>query len=135
MREDLKTFLDEWRVDPAKAKPAFMEFYNYLSSLPGVELDFKPRPGVTWSLRAKNAAQKKRDVFILVDVVDDDPANRWLSVCFYADMITDPEEVGDFVPKGLLGEDARCFNIEDDESAALTYALARAAEAAESAAR
>jgi len=28
-------------------------------------------------------------------------------------MITDPEERGDFVPEGLLGEYAHCFDIEE----------------------
>jgi hypothetical protein len=66
-------------------------------------------------------------LFALVDVIDDDPAARWLSVCFYADMITDPEELGDVAPGGLAGEDARCFDLESGARA--DYILERLKEA------
>lgn len=134
MNDELKKFLDEWVVDPLPAKPMFMEFYDYLSGLPGVTLDFNSRPGVSRSLRAKHSSQKNREVFILVDVVDDDPENRWLSVCFYADMISDPEDRGDFVPAGLSGEDAACFNLDESDPELKEYVLARAREAAGAAA-
>jgi hypothetical protein len=38
----------------------------------------------------------------MVDVIDDDPEVRWLSVCFYGEMITDPDEAGELIPEGLL---------------------------------
>ncbi|MEJ2641832.1 MAG: hypothetical protein P8010_19880 [Desulfosarcinaceae bacterium] len=57
---------------------------------------------------------KKRvaQIVAMVDVIDDDPLDRWLSVCFYGEMAGDPKENGDFVPAGLLGEDTLCFDIE-----------------------
>ena len=48
----------------------------------------------------------------MVDVIDDDPADRWLSVCFFGDTITDPVGMGDLVPGGLLGQDGHCFDVE-----------------------
>ena len=45
----------------------------------------------------------------MVDIIDDDPADRWLSVCFYDELVDDPKGLGDEVPGGLLGEDAKCF--------------------------
>ena len=72
---------------------------------------------------------------MLVDVVDDEPEARWLSVCFYADMVNDPEELGDFVPSGLMGKDACCLNLEEDDPAMRDYILARLGEAAASAAK
>ena len=69
----------------------------------------------------------------MVDVIEDDP--RWLSVCFYGDMISDPEEKGDFVPGGLLGQDARCFDINQYSEEELRYIKARMDEACTAAAR
>jgi len=65
----------------------------------------------------------------MVDVIDDDPTDRWISVCFYGAMITDPEEKGNFVPEGLLGEDAHCFDIEEPNEKDLAYVEARLDEA------
>lgn len=71
----------------------------------------------------------------MVDVIDDDPANRWLSVCFYGEMISDPDENGDFVPEGLLGEDALCFDIDAWEDDLLVYVEKRLDEAYSAAGR
>ena len=103
--QDVRDFLDNWQADPLKAKEAFVVYKDFLVGLSGVSLDFKARPGISYSLRARHEAQRKRELFVLVDVVDDEPESRWLSVCFYADMITDPDEKGDYVPEGLMGED------------------------------
>jgi hypothetical protein len=65
----------------------------------------------------------------MVDIIDDDPENRWLSVCFYDDLVSDPEERGDFVPKGLLGEDARCFDLDEADEDAVGYVAQRIREA------
>lgn len=126
-------FLAGWQKDDLGLKPAFEEFQDFLQAVPGVSLDFKARPGISYSLRAKGPGQKKRELFTLVDVVDDEPDARWLSVCFYADMVTDPDEFGDFVPQGLLGEDAICFNLDKDDAALQGYILDRLKEAAKNA--
>jgi len=68
-------------------------------------------------------------LFVMVDIVDDDPENRWLSVCFYGDMITDPNEEGDLVPEGLLGEDGYCFDLCEYDEAAISYLEQRIDEA------
>ncbi len=93
----LNTFITEWPASPEKNRDVFIHLQDTLASQAGVSLDFVPRPGVTYSLRAVHVHQKNRDLFVMVDVIEDDP--RWLSVCFYGDMITDPEEQGDFVPE------------------------------------
>lgn len=132
--QEVQDFLDTWQQDPLQAKKAFTDFQRFLAGRSGVSLDFKARPGVSYSLRARHESQQKRELFVLVDVVDDEPENRWLSVCFYADMITDPDESGDYVPEGLMGEDARCFNLDGDDPAMRDYIAARLAEAAQAAA-
>mgnify|MGYP000709343104 FL=1 len=50
-------------------------------------------------------------------------------------MVSDPGEKGDFVPGGLMGEDARCFNLEDDDAVMRDYIKARLAEAARKASK
>jgi hypothetical protein len=128
---ELNTFIEEWKETPEKNRETFLHFREYLAGKEGVNLEFIPRPGVTYSLRAAHAAQKKRGLFVMVDVIEDDP--RWLSVCFYSEMITDPEEKGDFVPEGLLGENAVCFDIEKHDDELIRYIEIRLDEACRSA--
>ena len=132
--QELETFLESWTADPNGAKEAFIRFRDFLLTTPDVRFEFKARPGVSYSLRAANPKQS-RPLFVLVDVVDDEPEARWLSVCFYADMINDPDELGDFVPSGLMGEDACCLNLEEDDAAMRDYILSRLGEAAAAAAQ
>lgn len=132
--KELDEFIKGWQTDSLNLKPAFVEYCEMLQALPDVSFEFHARPGISYSLRAKHTAQKDRPLFVLVDVVDDEPDSRWLSVCFYADMVTDPDEEGDFVPKGLLGCDAVCFNLDEENQAMKGYIADRIKEAAKNAA-
>ena len=132
-QQDFENFLSAWTEDPCNAKPVLERFRLLLLSLEGISLVYHCRPGVSYSIRARGTAQKKRDLFVLVDVVDDDPQNRWLSVCFYADMIKDVDEKGDWVPEGLFGEDANCFNYDEESAEMEAYIAERLKEGAESA--
>ncbi|MBQ7586322.1 MAG: hypothetical protein IJU40_08760, partial [Desulfovibrionaceae bacterium] len=125
---ELNTFLASWVDDPNLAKVAFIEYQKLLTQ-EGVSFSFKGRPGISYSLRAKHVNQTKRELFVLIDVVDDEPDKRWLSVCFYNDMVQDPLEKGDFVPQGLLNEDALCFNLDDNDSEQKAYIAERLQEA------
>jgi hypothetical protein len=131
----LEAFLNDWPDGPQRTRDAFVRLKKALDTLEQVSFDFVGRPGITYSLRARHARQQKRDLFAMVDVIDDDPSNRWLSVCFYAEMITDPEELGDFVPGGLLGEDACCFDLEAWDDSQIGYIEQRLAEACRAAAQ
>ncbi|CCH48563.1 hypothetical protein [Pseudodesulfovibrio piezophilus] len=124
---ELEEFVTAWDQDIAGAKPLFIELKKLLESLEETQIHFIARPGITYSMRGKKTSQEKRPLFVMVDVIDDDPAERWLSVCFFGDTITDPEELGDFVPGGLLGEDGHCFDAED--AGILEYIKARILEA------
>lgn len=128
--EALNELMASWQTDPLKARDAFKQYADFLAAQEGVDFDFKARPGVSYSLRAHHKAQQKRELFVLVDIIDDEPESRWLSVCFYADMISDPDELGDFVPQGLMGEDASCFNLDSHDPAMQAYIAARLGEAA-----
>lgn len=132
-RAELDALLDNWTDSGTNTKAAFSEYKDLLLSFENSTLSFKGRPGVSFSLRAKHENQTERDLFVLVDVVDDDPADRWLSVCFYADMINDADELGDWVPGGLMGEDACCFNLDEDDAAMRSYIKDRITDAFNSA--
>lgn len=132
-REELDALLEDWTESEAKTKAAFVDYKDLLLSFEGLSLSFKGRPGVSFSLRAKHDKQTDRELFVLVDVVDDDPADRWLSVCFYADMINDADELGDWVPGGLMGEDACCFNLDEDDAEMRAYIKDRITDAYNSA--
>ncbi|MFV0423297.1 hypothetical protein [Oleidesulfovibrio sp.] len=126
---ELSNLLSNWE-DYNGARKAFEMFKSHLESFDGVTFDFKARPGISYSLRAAHPNQQGRKLFTLVDIIDDDPAERWLSVCFYEDMINDPEELGDFVPGGLLGEDAHCLDLDEWDEERVEYIKARLSEAA-----
>ena len=113
MTQDLSAFIENWTEDANRVKPLFQAIRACLNGLEGVQLEYRGRPGISHSLRAKHAAQNRRPLFVLVDVIDDDPCARWLSVCFYADLVTDADSLGDVVPGGLMGEDACCFDIDE----------------------
>ena len=129
--KELESFINDWTDTEEQNKKAFIEIKDHLAAKAGVNLDFVPREGVTYSLRAKHENQKNKSLFVMADVIEDDP--RWLSVCFYGEMISDPDESGDYVPEGLLGEDAVCFDLEDYDQANINYIKARLDEAWKSA--
>ncbi|MFP4159788.1 MAG: hypothetical protein ACLFQ9_07045 [Desulfobacterales bacterium] len=128
----LENFINDWSSDAAGCRQVFLELKSHLDKYEDIALDFVPRPGVTYSLRASRLQQKKRPLFALIDVIDENP--RWLSVCFYEDLVTDPEEFGDMVPQGLLGEDGYCFDVESRDPAFVQYLCRRIDEAYEKAA-
>jgi hypothetical protein len=128
-------FLEEWQESEARPKKAFKRLRDYLSKLEDCTLEFNARPGVTYSLRAKHDNQSKRPLFVMADVIDDDPSQRWLSVCFYAELISDPDDIGEVAPEGLFGEDACCFDIDGYEEELLAYVEERIDEGCAAAAK
>ncbi len=130
----IDAWLANWTIDPMNAKNVFMTYYAWLKDN-GMTLEFNERPGISYSLRATHQNQSARPLFVLVDVVDDDAEERWLSVCFYNDMVNDPDELGDFVPQGLMGEDALCLNLDEESAEMAAYIFERIKEAAQSAAK
>ncbi len=129
--KDMCNLLEEWTSDSLYIKKAFIKFKDNLLKKDNITVNFISRPGITYSLRAtvKENPQTDKPLFVMVDIIDDDPENRWLSVCFYGEMITDPDDNGDFVPEGLLGEDACCFDLEEEDNSVLEYIQQRIDEA------
>ena len=108
----IDSYLSAWTEDPGDTKTAFLNILEELGSKEDTKLSFKDRSGICHSLRATRASQEWRPYFILVDVIDDDPADRWLSVCFYADTVDDPKGLGNHIPQGIKNLDGHCFDLE-----------------------
>jgi len=130
--QEMENFIESWQ-DTNGMKSIFLLLKNFIVAQKEADLSFNARPGVSYSLRAAHPGQKDRSLYVMTDVVDDDPNDRWLSVCFFGDMITDPEEKGDLIPGGLLGEDGYCFDITEPDDKLATYVEARIEEAYQSA--
>ena len=128
---EMSEFLEGWTNDPQDMKGAFIRLKERMSGKEHVTFTFISRPGVSYSLRAAmdNLGERERPLFVMIDIIDDDPENRWLSVCFYDDMVDDPDEKGDFVPGGLLGEDGLCFDLYEHDEALILYVGQRIDEA------
>lgn len=125
---EVETFIREWGGDENPMRNCFRELYLSVSGLESVSLEFVARPGISFSLRPRRVNQRDRSMYAMIDVIDDDPAERWLSVCFYGDMITDPEERGEVVPGGLAGDDGYCFDMYDPDEALTAYLKDRLTE-------
>ena len=117
--KELNDFLQNWGEDSEEAKIMFENLYAHAKSLQ-LALDYVGRPGVSHSLRL-GIPGAERPFFAMIDIIDDDPEERWLSICMYADVAEDPEEKGDLVPKGLNDQDALCFDIDETDEEITAY--------------
>lgn len=129
----LSIVLDDWPAAQAALKQAFVKLKTYAEKKEGASWSLVSRPGISYSLRfdlKPRPAGRKRPVFFLVDVVV--AGELFLSVCFYEDEITDPEEFGNAIPQGLFQETGYCFDVDDDncqDARLMTYLQARIDEA------
>ena len=124
---ELDAFIADWQDDPNGVKAAFLRLKKVLESLNEATVSFIPRPPASYSLRAE--PPRGRPVITMVDVATLD-GERFLSVCFYADTITDPDERGDLIPGGLLSQDGYCFDLDSGDADDVAYIEARIIEAA-----
>ncbi|WP_028585530.1 hypothetical protein [Desulfogranum mediterraneum] len=126
-KQEVESFLQGWEESVEGNKKTFEQLLKLLEEQGKGHLEFHPRPGVTYSLRGVCDEQGRKPLYVMVDVIEDAP--RWLSVCFYGELISDPQARGDAVPGGLLGEDAVCFDLDRFDAEALAYVEARIVEA------
>ena len=123
--KEIQELIEDWDNDALQVKPIFTALYDFLQKQPDIRFTWKARPGVSYSLRAHKG--NTDDFFVLVDIIDEE--ERWLSACFPARLITDPQEKGDLIPKGMNGEDAICFDIDAAmEPAEVEYMTTRLGE-------
>ncbi len=128
-QDELDTFIDRWPESPDGCREVFTRLYDFLKRLADTRIEFHARPGITYSLRGVPARREDFPLYVLIDVIDDQP--RWLSVCFYEQTVTDDAGRGDRVPGGLLGEDGLCFNVESEDEELIAYLQERIVEACE----
>ena len=127
----VKLFMDAWLDDSLGTKPIFHDLLGNLLEKENVNIEFFGRPGISYSFRGTHEGQNDRPLFVMIDVIDDDPKARWFSVCFYGDAIEDPDERGDLIPEGLLGSDGYCFDIIESDEPLKKYVCERIQEAYE----
>ena len=125
--EEIESFIEQWPESPDRNRDMFQKLYDLLKQLEGGHIEFHARPGVTYSMRGVPQGESEYALFVMVDVIEDDP--RWLSVCFYEQMVSDPDGKGDSVPGGLLGEDGLCFDAESYDEELFAYLCKRIDEA------
>ncbi len=128
---EFSSFLEQWPTGQAGLKQAYVRLKSWAEALPGARVSFLARPGVSHSLRfdlEPRPSGRQRPVFFLVDVVDDG-GERFLSVCFYDDEVSDPEDLGNAIPQGLFQETGYCFDLEDDDPGFMAYLHERLAPA------
>ena len=125
----VQKFIDDWKDDELGLKPVFAAYLQDLQIKADAEIEFNERPGISYSLRGIHKNQKDKPLFVMIDVIDDDPKERWLSVCFYGDTIKDPDEEGDLIPGGLLGSDGYCFDLTESDEVLEEYVHQRIQEA------
>jgi hypothetical protein len=128
---ELKVFLTGWPQAQPGLKRAYLWLKERAQALPEATWSFLARPGVSHSLRfdlAPRPAGRARPVFFLVDVVGA-AGELFLSVCFYEDEVSDPQDLGNAIPQGLFMETGYCFDVDDFDQEQLDYLGTRLKEA------
>ena len=128
---EFKAYMNDWAEYSQEVKNSFLALFNILSIRPDVTFDFNIRPGVSASFKSYVKMNDPPDtrLFSVIDIIDQDPQNIWLSICFYADMISDPDDLGNLIPNGLLDEDGHCFDVFEDDEGLMKYIKSRIDEA------
>jgi len=123
--------LSRWKDDSQNVKGAFLKLIDTLVRKQNTRFSFKSRPGVSHSLRASVRFDDEagNHLYALVDIIDDSPDDKWLSVCFYSGTVTDGDELGNLIPKGILGVDGYCFDVTEDDETLISYLRQRINEA------
>ena len=127
--QKINDFIDAWTADELQTKSVFQTLCQQLAGMDKAKIEFIERPGISYSLRGMRPDRRECPLFVMIDVIDDDPNERWLSVCFYGDMVQDPDERGDLIPGGLLGSDGYCFDISESDDQLIAYVGQRIHEA------
>jgi len=121
-----------WPADQVGLAQAFEELTRSAVQMTQTVVEVITRFEVSHSFRAAlidPSGKRVRPVYFLVDVVVSSTDPWFLSVCYYEDEITDPEELGNPIPQGLFQETGYCFDVEDYDPELLGYLRERLAEA------
>jgi hypothetical protein len=131
---DFEPILGSWPSGQRGLMDAFLDLARAALSWPDVQPSLVSREGVSHSFRAGGGQpDRTRPVFFLVDVVVSAADPWFLSVCFYENEITDPDGLGNPIPKGLFDETGYCFDVDDYDADQIQYLKDRLAEARQAA--
>jgi len=128
----LAEVLEAWPQGQDGLRRFFVGLTREAATESGVETRCFFRPGVSYSFRAAldhQGRDRKRPVFFLTDVIISPEEPWFLSVCFYEDEISDPEELGNAIPQGLFDETGYCFDVDEYDDKLWAYLKDRLAEA------
>jgi len=121
-----------WPADQEGLARAFEELTRSAAQMTETVVEVITRLGVSHSFRATlidPSGKRVRPVYFLVDVVVSSSDPWFLSVWYYEDEITDPEELGNPIPQGLFQETSYCFDVGAYDPELLGYLRDRLAEA------
>lgn len=130
-KPDFSELFDAWPQNQGPLKVVFKDLTAKALAKSGARGEMVSRPGVSYSFRASanGSAERNRPLFFLVDVVVSSAEPWFLSACFYEDEVSDPEELGNAIPEGLLGETGYCFDVEEPDDDLIAYIKLRMDEA------
>lgn len=131
---ELASVFENWPAGQQELVALMKELKGQALARPGAAWELVSRPGVSHSLRF-TLQGSSRPVVMLLDAAYLAADMLTISVCFYADMVDDPEEMGEEIPGGLLGQDGYCFDADEEDPGAVDYLKARVDAAFGAAAR
>ena len=121
---DFHQFLTAWKEHAPDLRALFVEIVRRLETVSGMMLDFHAHDHAGNSLRALLPGLH-RPLVALLEISDETDSPDSFAIRFYEDTLDDPRELGDWIPRGLLGEDARSFSIGRNQPALADYVLAQ----------
>ena len=74
--EKVQQFIDGWTEDSLEMKPVFHALFQDLLKMAEAGIEFHERPGISYSLRGIHNNRKNRPLFVMIDVIDDDPKQQ-----------------------------------------------------------
>jgi len=131
-QKQLAVLISSWPEDQDGLRHAFQALVEFIQAQPDTGLSLVSREDVSHSVRAealKPAPGRNRPLYSMLDVVTPRQGPWFLSICFFEDEISDPEELGDAIPGGLYNETGYCFDLDDHDPAQVAYLKERLAEA------
>lgn len=121
---EIDCFLRDWGLDSLEVKRLFSQLYKLLQGCPALTLHWDARPEVVYSLRAALKEAKSPGIsgdVALIDIIDDDPEERWLSIRLNAELIGCCHKEWEILPGGLSGHDALCIDVDENEEGLSDY--------------
>ena len=122
LEQDYENFLAGWEEDEPGIKALFKEIVRRLNQSSRMVVYFIALDPAGGAVRAVRP-DMHRPLVALLEFPEDSPAPSSLFIRFYDNAVDDPKSLGDWIPRGLFGEDARSFIVEQNQPALADYVL------------